>query len=110
MVNFFNFDIKKALLIIFIIIIPIFLMTLNRSKTEKNFLFRSFAAMNSKAQVFYHSLSSSIYETANTYLNLIQTRKKKPGIKTGKQTTEIPLNFNERNRAGKQKTKHYFKL
>ena len=73
---FFNFNIKKAFLIIFIIIVPIFLMTLGRSKTENNFLFRSFAFINSKTQLLYHSLSSSLFDTADTYLNLIHTRKK----------------------------------
>ncbi len=74
--HFFNFDIKKALLIIFIIIVPVFLMTLDRSKTENNILFRSFAFINSKIQLFYYSLSSSVYQTTDTYLNLIHTRKK----------------------------------
>ena len=74
--HFFNFDIKKAFLIIFIVIVPVFLMTLDRSKTEHNFLFRSFAFINSKVQLFYHSLSSSISHTVDTYLNLIHTRKK----------------------------------
>ena len=75
MLYFFNFDIKKALLIIFIIIAPIFLMTLDRSKTEGNFVFRSFIFINSKLQLAYHALASSVHNTADTYLNLITIKK-----------------------------------
>ena len=73
--NFFNFDIKKVLLIIFLVIIPVFLMTLNRSKTENNLIFRSFVFVNSKAQSFYHSIAFSIHHTTDTYLNLIHIKK-----------------------------------
>ena len=51
-------------------------MTVDRSKTENNFLFRSFFFINSQIQLIYHSLSSSIHHTTNTYLNLINTNKK----------------------------------
>ena len=74
--HFFNFDIKKAILIIFLVIIPAFLMTLNRSKTESNFIFRSFFLINSKIQFIYHSMTASIYHTADTYLNLMHIKKK----------------------------------
>ena len=80
--NFFNVDIKKALLIVFLVIIPLFLTTLNRSKTENNFIFRSFLFINSKIQFVYHATISSIYETTDTYLNLINTRKENKIITT----------------------------
>lgn len=73
--HFFNFDIKKVILIIFLVIIPAFLMTLNRSKTEGNFIFRSFFLVNSKIQFIYHSITASIHYTADTYLNLIHIKK-----------------------------------
>ena len=74
--NFFNFDIKKAILIICLVIIPVFLMTLNRSKTESNFIFRSFVFVSSTMQLFYHSMASSIYHTTDTYLNIIKTKER----------------------------------
>ncbi|MDE0119994.1 MAG: rod shape-determining protein MreC [Bdellovibrionales bacterium] len=74
--NFFNFDIKKAFLIIFLIMIPVFLITLNRSKTESNFIFRSFVFVNSTIQLFYQSLSQSIHHTTDTYLSIINTKKR----------------------------------
>lgn len=80
--HFFNFDIKKALLIVFLVIIPGFLITLNRSKIEDNFMFSSFFFINSKIQFIYHTAISSIYETSDTYLNLINTRKKNRSITT----------------------------
>ncbi len=73
--HFFNFDIKKAILIVFLLILPVFLMTLDRSKTEGNLIFRSFFFINSKIQSVYHSFTSSIHQTADTYLNLIHTKK-----------------------------------
>ena len=73
---FFNFDIKKVLLIIVLVMVPAFLMTLDRSKTEKNFLFRSFIFINSQIQFIYYSMSSSISYTTNTYLNLVSTNKR----------------------------------
>ena len=73
--HFFNFDIKKAILIVFLVITPIFLMTLNRSKTEGNLIFRSFFLINSKIQSIYYSLTSSIHQTTDTYLNLIHIKK-----------------------------------
>lgn len=79
--HFFNFDIKKAILIIFLVIIPVFLMTLNQSKTENNFIFRSFFLINSKIQSVYHSFTSSIYETTDTYLNLIHIKKQNRNLK-----------------------------
>ena len=74
--NFFNFDIKKAILIICLVIIPVFLMTLNRSKTENNFIFRSFVFVSSTMQLFYHSMASSIHHTTDTYLNIIKTKER----------------------------------
>ena len=74
--NFFNFDIKKAFLIIFLVIAPVFLMTVSRSDTEGNLIFQSFAFVNGKIQMLYHSLTSSVYHTADIYLNLIHIKKK----------------------------------
>ncbi len=74
--HFFNFDIKKVFLIIFLVIVPVFFITLNRTKTENNFIFRSFVFVNSKTQLVYHSLSNSIHHTVDTYLNLIKVKKR----------------------------------
>ena len=73
---FFNFDMKKVLLVIVLVMVPAFLITLDRSKTEKNFLFRSFILINSQVQFIYYSMSSSISHTTNIYLNLVNTNKR----------------------------------
>ena len=57
-------------------IIPVFLITLDRSKIENNFIFKSFIFINSQIQNLYHSTASSIHHTTNMYLNLIHTNKR----------------------------------
>ena len=88
---FFNFDIKKALLFIFLIIIPVFLLTLDRSNTEGNFLFRAFSFVNGTAQRARYSLTNSISHTADTYLNLIQTKKRNRQLKAENQQLKSRL-------------------
>jgi len=73
--NFFNFNIKKAIFFLLLIIVPIFLVTISSSKVERNWIFQSFVLINGKIQILYHSIASSIYNTTDTYLNLINTRK-----------------------------------
>ncbi len=72
---FFNFDIKKALLTAFLVIIPALFLTLSRPGEEGHFLLRSMAFVNSRVQLFYHSLAGSIRNTTDTYINLIHIRK-----------------------------------
>ncbi len=93
MLYFFNFDIKKALLIIFLVITPIFLITLSRSKTENNPIFKSFVWMNSKAQAVYHSFTSSLYNTVDTYLNLIHIKKNNRQLKMQNHLMKSRLNI-----------------
>ena len=50
-------------------------MTLDREKTEGNFIFRSFMYVNSKIQDIYHGTVSSTHRTVGTYLKLIHIKK-----------------------------------
>ncbi len=72
---FFNFNVKNMILIIFLIVIPLILITLEPSRIENNFLFRSVFYATGKTQAIYHSAISSIRNTADIYLNLLQAKK-----------------------------------
>ncbi len=73
--NFFNFSLKKTILTVFLIFIPLLLITVDRQAIEKNFLFQSALFVTSHMQSTYYKLTSPITQAAHTYLNLLQTRK-----------------------------------
>lgn len=73
--NFFNFDIKKVLIIIFLVIIPVFFFTLSRTTIQNNPVFKSLMLINSKMQSAYQSVNVSVKNTVNTYVNIIHTKK-----------------------------------
>ncbi len=70
---------------------PIFLMTLSQSKTEDTLIFKFFVLINSNIQSVYHSLTSSVYDTTDTYLNLIQIKKNNRKLKTENQLIKSRL-------------------
>lgn len=57
------------------VIIPLLLMISHRSTIENHFIFKSFMYVNHHVQKVYKSFTSSIQDTADTYLNLINTRQ-----------------------------------
>ncbi len=73
--NFFNFSLKKAFLVISLLVVPLFLVTLDRSQLEDNFLFRSVFYLSGRTQVIYRSFVSAMQNTTDTYFRLIQIKK-----------------------------------
>ena len=90
---FFNFDIKKGFLVLFLIILPLSFMPLDRFKTEKHFVFRSFAFVSAQMLSFYHSIAFSIKSTTDTYLNLIHTRKESHSLRKENKELKIRISL-----------------
>ena len=72
---FFNFNVKKALLIFCAIVLPVILVILDRNVVESHFLFRSLSYINNSVQTAFQNTSSAIRKTTSLYLNLVSIRK-----------------------------------
>ena len=72
---FFNFNFKKVALILFLIVMPLWLITKDRQSLEQSFLFQAALFVTTSVQRTYHYFTSQITHTTHTYLNLIHTRQ-----------------------------------
>ena len=72
---FFNFNFKKVALALFLIVIPLWLLTTDRQSLEQSFLFQTALFVTTSVQKSYHFFTSQITHTTHTYLNLVHTRK-----------------------------------
>ncbi len=90
---FFNIDIKKGLLVLFLIILPLSFVALDRFKTEKHLVFRSFAFVSAQMLSLYHVLASSIKGTTDTYLNLIHTKKENRSLRKDNRELKVRISL-----------------
>ena len=58
-----------------LVLVPLFLITLDRQQLEKNLFFQSFLYLSGKTQMWSQSFSSAIFNTVGMYLHLIHTNK-----------------------------------
>ncbi len=69
------FNLKKAFLILTLLVVPIFLITLERRQLENMFLFRFLLYFSGQVQVGSQALSDSITHTVTHYTTLLQIKK-----------------------------------
>lgn len=63
-------------MICFLVLVPLFLITLDRQQLEKNPFFQSFLYLSGKTQTFSQSFSTAVFNTVDMYLHLIRTNQK----------------------------------
>ena len=90
--HYFNFNIKKAIiLIIVLVIIPLYLITLGRSKIENISVFRFLTYSINKLQTLSYTIVHSIHETSGLYLNLINIKRANKALKQENNQLKVQL-------------------
>lgn len=72
----FPFDFKKAILVIFVLALPIISINFQRAPGEEPWFLKPFIAMTGSVQGGFSSVSSGIRNTVVLYLNLINVKKR----------------------------------
>lgn len=90
---FFNFNLKKLVWMVILLLIPFFLITVDRKNIENNFLFKSLIYMTTQSQKKYKQLTFSMKNTVNTYFNLINIKKNNEQLIKENQQLKTQLNL-----------------
>lgn len=72
--NFFNFDIRKILVLGLLLAIPIFSITMQQNSKDEPWIFKPFFFMAGITQNSFSSLTSGVRSTTDLYLNLIDIK------------------------------------
>lgn len=73
--NFFNFDLKKAVLIAFVVLLPLLSINMERSPSEREWYGRPFSFLASVSANTFFAFSQGVRGTTALYLNLINIKK-----------------------------------
>jgi rod shape-determining protein MreC len=73
--NFFNFDLKKILIIALLISIPLFSVNMQQQNPNRPWVLQPFYFLAAMTQNSYAGLSSGVRSTTDLYLNLINIKK-----------------------------------
>lgn len=73
--NFFNFDFKKAILLLVIIILPLISINIQQKPQESDWYARPFTLLGSLIQESYYAFSSGVTDSTSLYINIIGVKK-----------------------------------
>lgn len=80
--NFFNFDIRKILVLGLLLSIPIFSITMQQNSKDEPWIFKPFFFMAGITQNSFSSLTSGVRSTTDLYLNLINIKTQNRQLNT----------------------------
>jgi rod shape-determining protein MreC len=72
--NFLNFDIRKIIILAFLVAIPVFSVNMQKSSKNEPWIFRPFFFLSGITQNSFSSLTSGVRSTTDLYLNLIDIK------------------------------------
>lgn len=73
--NFFNFDLKKAILLAFVVLLPLLSINMERNPSNRGWYGRPFSFLASGASNTFFAFSQGVRGTTALYLNLIDVKK-----------------------------------
>jgi rod shape-determining protein MreC len=73
--NFFNFDLKKIMIVAVLIAIPLFSVNMQQQNPNRPWILEPFYFLASTTQNGYAGISSNVRSTTDLYLNLINIKK-----------------------------------
>lgn len=73
--NFFNFDLRKIILLAFLAALPVLSVNLQRDSQDGPWIFRPFYITSAFTQSMYGHFSTGVRNTTDLYLNLIDIKK-----------------------------------
>ncbi|MEK7355580.1 MAG: hypothetical protein AAB250_03980, partial [Bdellovibrionota bacterium] len=74
--NFFAFDIRKALIVLIVIALPLLSINMKRSPGEEPWYRKPFSSMVAATQGGYSTFTSGVRGTTSMYLKLIGIKRK----------------------------------
>lgn len=89
--NFLNFNLKKALLLLILITLPLISINMEQKQTSDTWFEKPFAWMASLVQGSFYSFSTGITDTTSMYLNLIHLKKESADLKLKNQEITAQL-------------------
>jgi rod shape-determining protein MreC len=73
--NFFNFDLRKLVVVVLIVAVPLISINMQRESKEMPWFLRPFSAVSSLMQRTYSSFSTGVRGTTSLYLDLVGIKK-----------------------------------
>jgi rod shape-determining protein MreC len=89
--NFFTFDLRKVLIVIILIILPLITINLQRRSEETLWFLRPFTFAAGLVDEAYSSFSSGVRGTTSLYLDLINIKKENRTLQTENQELRAKL-------------------
>lgn len=75
LLNFFNFDLKKIIMIGIVLALPLISINMQQRPQESNWLVKPFAMLGSGVSQTFYGFSHGVKETTAMYVNLINIKK-----------------------------------
>src|SRR5437870_1531339 len=79
--NFFTFDLRKVILAIALVVIPLMAINMQRKSEEELWFTKPFTFMGSMVQRGFASFSTDVRGTASLYLDLIGIKRQNQDLK-----------------------------
>lgn len=79
--NFFNFNLKKAVLLLILVTLPLVSINMEQKQTESSWFSKPFSWLGSLVQSSFYNFSTGITQTTSTYLDLINLKKESAELK-----------------------------
>lgn len=73
--NFFNIDLKKLILTILVLALPMLSINMQQNPQESNWLAKPFTLLGSGVSEIFYSFSTGVKDTTAMYINLINVKK-----------------------------------
>lgn len=80
--NFFNFDLKKLVMIGIVLALPLISINMQQRPQESNWLSKPFTLLGSSISESFYSFSHGVKETTAMYINLINIKKHSEELKS----------------------------
>lgn len=88
--NFFNFNLKKTLIIILIAVLPLISINMEQKQTSNLWFAQPISYLTGQVQSFFSSISELVQGTTAEYVNLLNIKKDNKNLKL--QITELQAN------------------
>ncbi len=80
--NFFNFDLKKLIMLAIILILPLVSINMQQKPENSNWLAKPFSFLASSVEELFFGFSNGVKSTTSLYVNLIDIKKKSTDLQS----------------------------
>lgn len=89
--NFFNFDLKKLVMLAIVLILPLVSINMQQKPQDANWLSRPFSFLASSIEETYYTFSAGVKQTTALYVNLIGIKKDNEDLRNKNQELQTRL-------------------